>query len=428
MTDIEVNTAQAPLPDLARLDRQLRQLACIGADPQGGVTRLAFTAGERDAHRLLADWMREIGLEVRVDAFGNTFGLRPGSEPDLPAIAFGSHLDTVPNGGAYDGAVGTIAALEVMRLLADGEVRSRHPFMLVAFAAEEGARFGKPNLGARAVIGELVRGDLPALRDARDVTLADAMTSLRFAPDALGEARWGPDQIAAFLEVHIEQGQVLEAEHTKIGLVDTIAGSTRLRFIIDGTAVHSGATPMHLRRDALAAAADLILGVEAAANDYRRRATVATVGKIEVRPNSITTIAGQVILYVDVRDIDSDRQRETANHILELGRHLQETRGVEVQAEILADTSPSILPAWIRSLTAQACDDLHLSYRVMPSGAGHDAAIVSALVPAAMIFIPSQGGISHAPHEWSSPEDIAAGTAVLYRSALALDAFLAPTT
>jgi allantoate deiminase len=413
--------------DAGRLAEQLGRLARIGADPGGGITRLAFTPEEREAHQLVSGWMRELSLEVRVDTFGNSYGSRPGKNPDLPALAFGSHLDTVPNGGAYDGAVGTIAALEVMRALRESGRETEHPLLMVIFAAEEGARFGKPNLGSRAVIGELARRDLGALRDARGTTLAEAMRAVALDPDQFRAARWELDQIAAFLELHIEQGQVLESERTTIGLVETIAGSTRLRFEIKGRAVHSGATPMHLRRDALAAAADLTLGIESIASDYRHRTTVATVGKMEIWPNSITTIAGHVTLYVDARDIDSDRQRETANRILELGKHLEEKRGVEVTADILSDSSPSILPTWVRRITGRVCDELGFSYRVMPSGAGHDASIVSALVPAAMIFVPSQAGISHAPEEWSSPEDIAAGTAALCRSVLALDEFLAAT-
>lgn len=408
-------------PDAARLAAHLRRLASIGADPGGGITRLAFSPEERRAHEQVSEWMRELGLEVWSDSFGTTYGLRPGKNPSLPALALGSHLDTVPNGGAYDGAVGTVGAIEVMRMLHESGRDTEHPVLMVVFAAEEGARFGKPNLGSRAAIGELDRTDLTTLRDARGTTVEEAMSAVGLDPDRLAEARWQPEQVAAFLELHIEQGQVLESERKTIGLVETIAGSTRLYFEIRGRAVHSGATPMHLRHDALAAAADLILGVEAIANDPRHRTTVATVGKIEVLPNSITTIAGQTRVYVDVRDIDSDRQRETANRIVDLGKHVEEKRGVNVEAVILSDSSPSILPTWIRRVTASVCDDLGIPFRVMPSGAGHDASIVSAVVPAAMIFVPSQAGISHAPQEWSSPEDIAAGTAVLCGTLLALD-------
>lgn len=412
-----------PRPDATRIAETLRRLATIGADPEGGITRLVFTQPERAAHDFMAERLREVGLEVWGDAFGNTYGRRAGRDSTLPAIAFGSHVDTVPHGGAYDGAVGSVAALEVMRTLEAGGVETEHPMLAVIFAGEEGARFGKPLLGSRAVMGELSQEQLITLRDASGISLAEAMRSVGFNPDAIEEAIWPEGMVGAFFELHIEQGQVLESERKAIGLVDSIAGNTRLRFTIRGNAVHSGATPMHLRHDAVAAAGELILSIEEVANDYRHRSTVATVGRMDVWPNSITTIAGRVVLYADVRDIDGERQREAANRILDLGRRLEDKRGVTVSVDIVSDSSPSILPTWLRRITAETCEHLHIPYRVMPSGAGHDAAVVAEHVPAAMLFIPSQHGLSHTPDEWSSPEDIATGTEVLTRSILALDTF-----
>lgn len=411
--------------DVNRVSEDLRQLADIGADVEGGVTRLAFSRDERAAHAFMSERMRKVGLDVTVDAFGNTYGRRPGRRSDLPALAFGSHVDTVPNGGRYDGAVGTVAALEVMRILEDHAESTEHALVMVIFAAEEGARFGKATLGSRAAAGVLTRQDLTTLRDGAGITLAEAIRSAGLDPDSLDQVRWPSGYIGAFIEMHIEQGQVLEAERIPIGLVESIAGNTRLQFTIHGNAVHSGATPMHVRRDALAAAGEMIVGIEEMANDYRRRATVATVGRMEVWPNSITTIAGRVVLYVDVRDIDGDRQRETANGVLDLARRLEEKRGVTMDVAVLSDTSPSILPTWLRRVSADACEANGVPYRIMSSGAGHDAATISADVPAAMIFVPSQNGISHAPGEWTSPEDIATGIEVLAESVMTLDRFLA---
>jgi hydantoinase/carbamoylase family amidase len=274
-------------------------------------------------------------------------------------------------------------------------------------------------------MGGLPRSELAVLHDSAAVSLEDALRSVGFNPDEVDEARWPPDRAAAFFELHIEQGQVLESERRTIGLVESIAGSTRFRVSIQGQAVHSGTTPMHLRHDAVAAAGELIVGIESTVNDYRHRSTVATVGRLEVFPNSITTIAGNVVLYVDVRDIDNDRQREAANRILELAWLLEDKRGVQISADIVSDSSPSMLPTWLRRITAEVCEQLEVPYRVMPSGAGHDAAIVASVLPAAMIFVPSQAGISHSPDEWTSPEDIATGAHVLYHSILSLDDFLA---
>lgn len=365
--------------------------------------------------------MAVLGLEVWVDAFGNTYGRRAGEDAALPAIGFGSHVDTVPRGGPLDGALGSIAALEVMRLLAEEERITRHPVLMVVFAGEEGARFGRPNLGARAVMGELTPADLTRLRDAEGITLEAAVRGAGFEPADLPEVRWRPGQVGAFLELHIEQGQVLESEGKGIGLVQVIAGSTRIRVVLTGRAVHSGATPMRLRQDALAAAAEIILGVEETARELGEPA-VATVGRLEVEPNSITTIPGRVTLYVDVREIEAQRQRVATERILEQIRRVGDARPVMVETSVVSTSPPRVLPEWIQQVTARACQDLGIVYHVMPSGAGHDAAIVAAEVPAGMIFVPSRAGISHAPEEWTDPAEIAEGVRVLWQSVLVLDA------
>lgn len=413
-----------PTPNVGRLQADLLQLAELGATSDGGVTRLAYTPLEREAHQLLARRMRDAGLEVRVDPFGNTIGIRPGRQPDAPAIACGSHLDSVPNGGRFDGTVGVLSALEVVRLLREQSVETAHPLWLVIFAAEEGARFGAPCLGSKAVTGVLTPDDLVRLRDAQGIALSEAMRSVGCQPEALGRERWSARDVAAFLEVHIEQARVLETEGRPIGLVDGIAGNTRLRLVVAGRADHSGATPMHLRRDALAAAAEIIMGVEALARDPRRRSTVATVGRIEIEPNNLTTVPGRATISVDVRDIDSDRQRAAAREVVQLAYRVGERRGVQIRAELITDSSPTVLPIWLRQHVAAVCQELGIDFRVMNSGAGHDAAVVARVVPAAMIFIPSRDGASHSPQEWSSLADIGRGVEVLYQAILRLDTVL----
>jgi allantoate deiminase len=295
----------------------------------------------------------------------------------------------------------------------------------VAFASEEGARFGEPCLGSKAVSGVLQETDLDRLRDASGHTLADAMRLLNMDPTSLPKARWRRDDLAAFLELHIEQARVLETEGTRIGLVDAVAGNTRVRLVMRGRADHSGGTPMSYREDALAAAAEVVLAAESIANEPRRRATVATVGRLDVYPNSITTIPGEVALYLDVRDVDSDRQRATARDIVSRAQQAAERRNVSLEYEVVSDTSPTVLPIWLRDQTTKVCQRLGIPYRVTSSGAGHDAAILSRFVPSAMIFVPSHEGLSHCPEEWTSIEDITAGTRVLAESVLEIDSFLA---
>jgi allantoate deiminase len=412
-------------PNAARLAADLDRLASIGADEVGnGVSRLPFSREEREAHRVIREWMTDVDLEVRTDSFGNTIGVRPGERSDLPAIGIGSHLDSVPHGGRFDGAVGVVGALEVVRMLNEGGIRTERPLWVVAFASEEGARFGEHCLGSRAVSGALEPGDLNRLRDTSGTTLAEAIRELGMDPNALASSRWRREEIDAFLELHIEQSVVLEAQGIPVGLVDAIAGNTRVRMTMRGRADHSGGTPMHYRKDALAAAAEVVVAAETIANEPRRRATVATVGRIDNYPNSITTIPGQVQFFLDVRDIDSDRQRATAEYIVQSAGQIAARRGVEFDAELVSDTSPTVLPMWLRELTTDVCNRLNIPHRIMSSGAGHDAGILSRFIPSGMVFVPSHDGFSHSPDEWTSVEDIAVGVRVLGESVLRVDGFL----
>lgn len=373
---------------------------------------------------LVGGWLAELGLAVRQDAIGNTIAERSGSVCGLPAIGVGSHLDSVPNGGRFDGIVGVVAAVELVRLLGERNASLQHPLRVVAFTAEEGARFGEPCIGSKAVVGLLDRRDRRSVRDAGGVTLDEAMAAIGLDPQAIASTHWSPADWAAFLELHIEQARVLEAEARQVGLVDMISGSTRLRVTLAGRADHSGGTPMTLRADALTAAAEIVLAVEALANDTRHRGMRATVGWLDVFPNSMTTIPGRVALVVDVRDVDSDRQRRSAEELARQASYIGERRAVRVEVEPIADTSPAVLPVWLRELTSATCRELGLSFRVLSSGAGHDAQIINQIVPSAMIFVPSRDGVSHAPEEWTSTSDIARGVEALYHSVIRIDRFL----
>ena len=410
--------------DPGRIAADFELLSAIGAEPGGGVSRIPFSQEEREAHNLVSGWMVDLGLTVRTDSFGNTIGTLAGTDPALPAIGFGSHLDSVPHGGRFDGAIGVLAALEVIRMFAESDIKTAHSLMVVAFASEEGARFGEPCLGSKAVAGVLQQADMERLRDANGVTLAQAMRALSFDPLTLAQARWTPNTLAAFLELHIEQARSLEEGGERIGLVDAIAGNTRIRLVIRGRQDHSGGTPMSQRRDALAAAAEVILAAESIANEPRRRATVATVGRLHVFPNSITTIPGDVEFYLDVRDVDSDRQRLTTRDIVSRAEETAARRGLRCEWEVVSDTSPVVLPKWLRDLTTAATDRLDVPHRVTTSGAGHDAGILSRAIPAAMLFVPSRDGLSHCPEEWTSMEDIAIGARALGESIRDIDSFL----
>jgi allantoate deiminase len=413
-----------PTPDPGRISAAIQQLSEIGGDGRAAVSRLAFTEAERTAHALFAEWLRAAGFSARVDAFGNTIGERPGAS-DRPFLTLGSHLDSVPNGGRFDGVVGVVGALEVGRMIQESGIVTRHPLRIVAFANEEGARFGEACLGSKAVAGVIGPRDAERLRDVEGVTLAEAMAALGLDPRRIEDARWSDDQAAAYLELHIEQARLLEAQELAIGIVDAVAGNSRLRVVVHGRADHSGGTPMDWRQDVLAGAAEMVLEVERIASEPSRRATVATVGRLDVSPNNITTIPGRVDFSVDVRDVDSERQRDTARELVERFERIATRRGLALAHEVVSDTSPSVLPLWLRRLTRQVCVDLGLPHRVMASGAGHDAQILARRLPAAMLFVPSHAGLSHVPEEWTSVDDITRGVRALYACLMRLDRFLA---
>lgn len=416
--------AGTPEADPANVARMIDAVAEIGRDDRGGVSRLAFTEDERAAHRLVGSWLEEHGFSVRQDAVGNTYGELPGSDPSLGWIGTGSHLDSVPQGGRFDGIAGVVAAVEVARLVREvGPLR--HSLRVVAFAAEEGARFGAPCIGSKAVAGLWSPEDLERLRDVDGVTAAEAMRGVGLDPASIGEVAWHPTEWAGFVELHVEQARVLEASGLPIGIVDMVSGSTRVEIRLQGRAQHTGGTPMNLRADALTAASEVVLFAERIANDPRYRGARATVGRLRVSPNSITTIPGSVELVVDFRDIDSDRQRRGAEEVVAAAQQVGQRRGVEVGARVIADSSPAVLPIWLREHITAVCEESGTPYRVMTSGASHDAQFVNRVVPAGMIFVPSKAGLSHTPDEWTSATELAGGATVLLRSIQRLDEFLA---
>ena len=415
----------ATMSNPSRVAEMLRQIGEIGVDPIAGISRIGFSQEERRAHKLVAGWLKDLGLEVHSDAVGNTIACRAGTSRTSAAIGFGSHLDSVSHGGRFDGIAGVVAMVEVMHLMAERSTATSHPLNGLIFACEEGGRFGEPCIGSKAIAGMLKDSDLTRIRDVQGVTLEQAMVGVGLEPTRLHEVRWDRSEIAAFLEVHIEQGRTLETENRSIGLVDVVSGSTRMRTVVTGRAGHTGGTRMQDRADALPAAAEITLAVEAMANEASYRGARATVGCLDVYPNRITTIPGRVEMRIDIRDFDSDRLRRAAREIADRARTICERRGVSLAAEVIADTSPVVLSMWLRKSVSEVCDALGTDYRFMPSGAGHDAQIMASIAPAAIIFVPSKDGASHVPEEWTSVADIAKGIDVLYQSIVRIDQVLA---
>ena len=403
--------------DGGRLWKRLSELAEIGKQRGGGVARLSFTPEERAAKDLVASHMEEANLSVREDAAGNLFGRREGRNPDAPAILIGSHVDSVLNGGDFDGPLGVLGGIEVLQTMDEEGVETEHPVEVVAFTDEEGARFSLGMIGSRALTGTLSQEDLRH-EDKEGISIERAMRDAGLDPGKIVGAARPSDSLAAYLELHIEQGKVLEDEDLPVGVVAGIAGPVWLRLSFAGEAGHAGTTPMDARRDALAAAAEVIGVVEREAASTG--STVGTVGQIEARPGGINIIPGLVELSLDLRDIDEAVRDEVEGRIRERAGEVCERRGVDLSFEELQRLPPAPCSEGIRDVIAAACEKEGIRPYSLPSGAGHDGMHVAELCPMGMIFIRSRDGISHNPKEWSSPEDCEAGCKVLYSTVLDL--------
>jgi allantoate deiminase len=389
----------------------------VDRDPRGGWSRLAFSEEERQAHAFFERWASDLGLSLCADAIGNTFAELAGDNNSGPALMSGSHLDTVPQGGGFDGSAG-VAALDVARLLSEAGGLSR-PYRAVVFSGEEGARFGAPCIGSRIATGDFTSVTLQELSDREGHSAAESAEGLGLRPWDVAEAVWSRGSVEAFVELHIEQGRVLESRGVLLGVVDAIAGSTRAELSFSGHADHSGATPMPLRSDALVGASEFVVEIERRAAAYPT--VVATVGRLEMEPGSFTTVPGLAQLALDVRDVDSERQRELLEDLLDQATRIAARRNLELSAVLVSDQSPVVLHKPVRERLAKAALERGVRFRVLPSGATHGAAHVARVAPTGLLFVLSREGLSHMPEEWSRVEDIACGAAVMAAALVALD-------
>ena len=408
----------APTINAARLNRTLGELGHIGDSPQG-MQRLAFSPADMAGREYTLDLMRRAGLETRIDAAGNIIGRKPGADPTLPAIALGSHTDTVPSGGKYDGALGVMAAIEVVQTLADRGDTLRHPVEALVFTNEEGTRFHRWLIGSRAMAGLLEPDDLTALDD-EGVSLGVRMTDIGGNLDRIEEARRSPGELAAYLELHIEQGPSLHQSGTPIGVVTGITGRAVFAVDIRGKANHAGTTPMSARHDALVSAARLTLVVNRIASELEI-CRVATTGTLQVHPNAVNVVPGQVSLGVEFRDVDMNALSGAEVMLRRTAAEIAREDGVEVEIHPLESTPSVPISGRMQQLVAQAAEQGGFGYQRLPSGAGHDAQAMAAITNSAMIFVPSVDGISHSPEEFSSPEDCANGAQTLLNLLLLAD-------
>ena len=401
--------------DRRRLELTLEELSRIGETPRGGLTRLALSDDDRRARDRVVAWMRATGLAVRVDRMGNIFGERPGTEP-LPPVMVGSHLDSVPTGGRYDGQLGVLCALEAIRALDDHGVRTRHPVTLVVFTNEEGARFQPAELASGVLAGRIPLEDAYNARDKDGIRLVDELERIGY----LGPEPCAARPMRAYLELHIEQGPLLEEGGYSVGVVEGIVAISWSRVTIRGTQDHAGPTPMRTRHDALVAAADVVAGVRRLARDIVGGDMVATVGQLSVAPNIVNAIPGTVTLSVDLRD-PSDAALDRALPMLErVVRQACEREGVRWELEHYWRVPSTPFDPLVVDTIERAARAAGARHRRLRSGAGHDAQYMATLGPAGMIFVPSRGGRSHCEEEFTPMDDIEYGATTLLLAAAEL--------
>ena len=399
-----------------RLMRDLNAIGRIGIGNRGAVTRLVFSIKELRSRQVLIHLMRQAGLTVRIDVIGNIFGRFEGSDPRAPAVLAGSHLDTVIHGGKYDGPVGVIGALEAVRTISENKIRVRSPLEVVCFVGEESSRFGFSTLGSSLAAGEVHADDLTHAVDPQGTKLENVLASLGITRRNLKSMRRDPKTLKAYLELHIEQGPILEAKGKRIGLVTSIAAPSRFRIILKGRADHSGTTPMNMRKDALVASAQLIEYIEKVCRQYasmEKGRVVGTVGAIKLEPGVINAVPGRAELAVDIRGTSAQSKNRVARLVKQQARVIAKKRGIGIEVLNIREEDPVPLDKRLLRLTRELCDEKQINYEIMPSGAGHDAMQMAKITPAGMIFVPSKRGISHNPLEWTDPKDIALGAQLL---------------
>ncbi len=411
---LEFQSASSLRVNGERLNRHLEELSRFGRNAQGGVSRVAYSEADLEGRAYTMDLMRKAGLEVRIDTAGNLVGRRAGRDSSLPPLVIGSHIDSVPEGGNYDGDVGSMGAIEVAETLAENRITLRHPLEVIIFQNEEGG-----TIGSHAIAYGLTEKTLEMVTNSGK-TIREGIKFIGGDPGRLSDAVRKPGSIAAYLELHIEQGGILDAEKIDIGVVEGIVGINWWDVTIEGFANHAGTTPMKGRRDAMLAAARYVDAVNRVVTEMEGR-QVATVGKLQPFPGAYNVIPGKVVTSLEIRDLDSTRIKLVYEKILPEVAGIEQATGTKFTFAQTMETPPAPTDPKVRRVIDQSAKELGYSTKLMPSGAGHDAQEMAHLGPVGMIFVPSVAGISHSPREFSTPEAITRGANVLLHAVMKLD-------
>ncbi len=407
--------SQIPEIDAERIGQHLEELGRIGSDGVGGVSRLAFSQADVDARRYVSELMKGAGLEVRVDAAGNLIGRIPGREESRGIILVGSHLDSVPNAGRFDGPVGVISAIECARVLRLGGAASCSAIEVIVFADEEGSM-----IGSRALSGSIPLETL-SIVNSSGISVRDGLSAIGGDPDRIDEVLRQPGDIKAFLELHIEQGGRLDSRRTEIGIVEGIVGVHWWDVVVQGFANHAGTTPMAQRQDALLAASEMIIEINRIVR-VEPGGQVGTVGRIRAEPGAPNVVPGRVLMSLELRDLQDSKIRMLLDQIKAAADRVARTSNTEISIRpVEATAMPVLTDGRVRAIIKRSADALGFSTLLMPSGAGHDAQNIARVAPVGMIFIPSVGGVSHSPREFTRIDDIRKGAVLLLKTIIEID-------
>lgn len=407
------------LTNLVRIQRDIEELAKCNATPGQGTTRFSLTQEDRAARQYLREEMGKCGLEVFEDAAGNLVGRREGELPDAPVVIIGSHFDSVKQGGNFDGPAGVIVALETARVLFEKGIKTMYPIEVVAMIEEEGGRFGAGLYGSRAMMGQVGISHLVACKDQAGISMYDALRTFGFNPDNIGNAARDPKKVKAFLELHIEQGPILETEGFEIGIVNRVVGIHQFKVAVKGLQGHAGTTPMTMRADALDVASKVISKVGDLAKQVGE-GTVATVGWVAAKPGGYNIIPGEAAFSVDIRSGNANLVDFIGQEIEKLLAEFTANTDVTYEITNLMKVTPVEMATGIVAKEIAVCEKLGLKSKLMSSGAGHDAMVMAGMTEVGLLFVPSVGGRSHCPEEWTHYADLQKGAEVYLHTVLEL--------
>lgn len=405
------------LTKVERIKNDIENLSQFNATPGQGLTRFSLTEEDRGARNYLKSELQKLNVEIYEDAAGSLVARREGTDKDAPVVMIGSHFDSVKNGGNFDGPAGVIMALEILRVMDENDVKTKNPIEFVAMIEEEGGRFGGGVFGSRAMTGQVDYQELLDFKDEAGISMAEAFEEFGFDPKKIEEARREPEELKAFIELHIEQGPVLENEEKDVGIVDFIVGINQIRVKVKGRADHAGTTPMDMRKDALSSAAEVISEIKNFALEAGS-GTVATVGSLDLKPGAANIVPAEVEFSVDIRSKELDCIKEVRKKIDQALAHIQSEYAVDYSVKEMLMVEPVELSAEIFNTFKEESKKLDLNAKEMISGAGHDAMIMAAITDVGLIFVPSKDGRSHTPEEWTDYEDLQKGIELVYHTVL----------